>query len=98
LIRYTAKARSQIRSLTAHYERLRRDEALSNLSAALETAEQRIARAPREGMPAPRPYPKLISDNRLWIKEGRYWIAYTPAPEPTIIAVFFESANIPGRL
>jgi hypothetical protein len=35
---------------------------------------------------------------RLWIKEGRYWIAYNPAPEPTIVAVFYESANIPGRL
>jgi hypothetical protein len=35
---------------------------------------------------------------RLWIKEGRYWIAYNPAPEPTIVAIFYESANIPGRL
>jgi plasmid stabilization system protein ParE len=98
LIRYTAKARSQIRSLTAHYERIERDEAVSNLSAALTNAEERIARAPHEGLPAPRPYPMLRSADRLWIKEGRYWIAYRPSPEPMIVGVFYESANIPGRL
>ncbi|MEA2857716.1 MAG: hypothetical protein QOH98_2037, partial [Methylobacteriaceae bacterium] len=27
-----------------------------------------------------------------------YWIAYSIAPEPTIVGVFHESANIPGRL
>jgi hypothetical protein len=49
-------------------------------------------------LPAPRPYLTLISADRLWIKEGRYWIAYRAFPEPIIVGVFYESANIPGRL
>ena len=98
MIRYSPRARSQIRSLTAHYERLERDEAVSNLSAALRNAEARIARAPHEGLPAPRPYPILTPANRLWIKEGRYWIAYRLSPKPIIVGVFYDSADIPGRV
>jgi hypothetical protein len=40
----------------------------------------------------------LRSADRLWIKEGRYWIAYRLSPGPMIVGVFYESANIPGRL
>jgi hypothetical protein len=32
------------------------------------------------------------------LKAGSYWIAYRVSPEPTIVGVFYESANIPGRL
>jgi hypothetical protein len=28
---------------------------------------------------------------------GRYWIAYSTVPTPTIVAVVFETANIPGH-
>jgi hypothetical protein len=31
------------------------------------------------------------------IKAGRYWIAYEPTT-PVIVGVFYETANIPGRL
>jgi hypothetical protein len=48
--------------------------------------------------PAPRPYPELVQPGRLWLKAGRYWIAYRTHPTPAIVAVFFETANIPGRL
>jgi hypothetical protein len=34
----------------------------------------------------------------VWIKSGRYWIAYRTNPPPLIVAVFFEMANIPRRL
>ena len=27
-----------------------------------------------------------------------YWIAYQTDPAPVIVAVYFETANIPGRL
>jgi hypothetical protein len=64
----------------------------------LEVRRKRIARAVHEGLPTPRPYPMLRSADRLWINEGRYWIAYRVSPEPTIAGVFYESANIPGRL
>jgi hypothetical protein len=33
-----------------------------------------------------------------WVKSGRYWIGYQTDPAPVIVAVFFETANIPGRL
>jgi len=34
----------------------------------------------------------------VWVKSGRYWIAYQTDPAPVIVAVYFETANIPGRL
>lgn len=49
-------------------------------------------------MPAPRPYPQLARTGRAWIKEGRYWFSYTLEAPPVIAGVFFETANIPGRL
>jgi hypothetical protein len=33
-----------------------------------------------------------------WIKAGRYWVSCTTASPPVIVGVFFETANIPGRL
>jgi plasmid stabilization system protein ParE len=98
LIGYTARALAQIDGLAAHYQRLGRTEAIANLRAALAAAEKRIEAAPFGGLSAPRPYPVVKLKRRLWIKEGRYWIAYNPAPDPTIVAIFYESANIPGRL
>jgi hypothetical protein len=32
------------------------------------------------------------------MKAGRYWVLYRTTTPPVIIAVFFETANIPGRL
>jgi hypothetical protein len=29
---------------------------------------------------------------------GRYWFSYTLARPPVILAVFYDAANIPGRL
>jgi hypothetical protein len=47
---------------------------------------------------APRPYPELAAEGDAWVKAGRYWIGYRTAEPPAIFAVFFETANIPGRL
>ncbi len=44
------------------------------------------------------PYPGLMLAGRRWIKAGRYWLAYRDGAPPVILAVFFEEANIPGRL
>lgn len=98
MIGYTARALAQIDGLAAHYQRFGRTEAIANLRAALAAAEKRIEAAPFGGLSAPRPYPIVKSKRRLWIKEGRYWIAYRVSPEPTIVGVFYERANIPGRL
>jgi plasmid stabilization system protein ParE len=88
----------QVRELQRHYRNLGRPEAIRGLAAALETAWRAITTTPRAGLPAPRPYPRLAQPGTLWLKSGRYWIAYRTQPSVAIVAVFFETANIPGRL
>ena len=98
MIRYAPRARDQVRALRDHYERRNRPEAIRTLDAALIEAEQRIERNPGAGLPAPRPYPDLARRGRAWIKAGRYWIAYSTVTPPVILAVFYEEADIPGRM
>ncbi len=98
MIGYTDDAIAQVRALRRHYETIARDAAIRAQDRALTDAEVKIERAPGSGLPAPRPYPRLAVPRRLWIKSGRYWIAYLTEPAPVIVAVFFETANIPGRL
>lgn len=52
---------------------------------------------PMVGLPAPRPYPALTQPGRLWLRTGRYWIAYTKTPS-LIVAVFHDMADITGRI
>jgi plasmid stabilization system protein ParE len=98
LIRLTPEAEAQVDSLINYYESRDRTEASRNLRVALISASDRILQAPLKGLPAPRHYPSVVMPGHLWLKAGNYWIAYRPAPEPTIVGVFYESANIPGRL
>lgn len=95
---YSPGAQRQIIDLQRHYSALRRPDALRNLYAALLEAERRIERNPAAGLPAPRPYPDLARPGRRWVKAGPYWIAYRTTDPPVILAVFYETANIPGRL
>ena len=97
MTRYTPKAARQVVELRRHYEERERLEAIAALAAALEAAERRIEDYPEAGLPAPRPYPEVARPGRSWIKEGRYWIAYSTR-RPLIVAVFYDTANIPGRL
>jgi plasmid stabilization system protein ParE len=97
LIGLTARAERQFRELREHYEDLGPPEATRGLIAALEEASRRIEKNLRVGLAAPRAYPHLARPDRLWIKAGRYWIAYEPAT-PVVVGVFYETANIPGRL
>lgn len=53
---------------------------------------------PQRGYPPRDPTHSLPGRGRVWIKSGRYWIAYQTDPVPVIVAVYFETANIPGRL
>jgi len=98
LIGYTGEALEQVRALRHHYETVARDAAIRALDRALADSEAKIERAPGAGLPAPRPYPQLARPGRAWIKSGRYWVAYRTGPAPVIVAVFFETANISGRL
>lgn len=97
MIELGAEAVRQVRDLRAFYESKGRTEAVRNLIAAVIRAAKRIEQAPGIGLPAPRSYPALARDGRRWIKEGRYWIAYTTTVYPIIVAVFFETADLPVR-
>jgi plasmid stabilization system protein ParE len=97
LIVFTPRAGRQVRELRQHYEDRGRPEASRALAAALESAWQTITIKPEAGLAAPSPYPQLATPGRAWVKTGRYWIAYT-ARSPVIVAVFYETANIPARL
>jgi plasmid stabilization system protein ParE len=97
LIGLTARAERQFRELRHHYEDRERPEATRGLIATLEEASRKIEKSPTAGLAAPRPCPQLARPDRLWVKAGRYWIAYEPTT-PVIVGVFHETANIPGRL
>jgi plasmid stabilization system protein ParE len=98
LIVFTPRAARQVRELRRHYDELGRPEAIRGLVTALDTAWEKITTKPEAGLPAPRPYPRLARAGRAWVKAGRYWICYSAAPPPVIVAVFFETADIPVRL
>jgi plasmid stabilization system protein ParE len=98
LIALTPEARQHVRALRAYYEEHERPEAARALRNALTAAWKRIITSGAAGLPAPRPCPHLTLPGRMWIKAGRYWIAYRTAPTPVIVAVFFETANIPSHL
>jgi plasmid stabilization system protein ParE len=97
LIGFSPRAARQFRELRQHYEDSERPEAIRGLIVALEEASRRIEKNPGAGLATPRPYPHLARPDRLWVKAGRYWIAYEPTT-PVIVGVFYDTANIPGRL
>lgn len=98
MIEYTPKAARQVAALRAYYLDKDRPEALTKLDAALREAAGRIERDPGAGLPAPRPYPALARQGRVWIKVGRYWIAHSTTAPPVVVGVFYETADIPSRV
>jgi plasmid stabilization system protein ParE len=98
LVEYAPGALRQVDDLLRYYEDRQRDGAADALRAALQAAERRIDERPNTGLPAPRPYRQLARPGVAWIKAGRYWVSYTTTSPPVIVAVYFETANIPGRL
>ena len=98
MIEYTPRAIRQIGTLVRHYEDRHRPEAIRALFAALDAAERKIERNPPAGLAAPRPYPQVARKGRAWVKAGRYWVAYSTTHPPVIVAVFFETADIPRRI
>jgi plasmid stabilization system protein ParE len=97
VIRLTPEASDQLEAFERFYVEAQRPQALRNLGHALAEASLIILNAPERGMKAPRPYPGLAELGFLWMKRGRYWIAYEPAG-PTIVGIFFETDHIPTRL
>ncbi len=98
MIPYSRRAALHITALLDHYSELDRPEAMRNLLAAMREASAMIEEDPSAGLPAPRPYPALARPGRLWVKAGRYWIGYRRRPSLGIVAVFYDAADIPGRI
>jgi plasmid stabilization system protein ParE len=98
LIEFTPRARGQFRKLVRHYEDLNRPEATYGLVLAVEAAWRSFVENPSAALSAPRPYPNLARSGRAWIKAGRYWVSFSTLGRPVIVAVFFDTADIPGRV
>jgi hypothetical protein len=73
-----------------------RPEAVRNLARAIAEASRAIEAG--RGIPAPRPYPELAQPGRAWIHAGRYWFRYALTRPPVILGVFYDAADIPGRI
>ncbi len=97
-VELAASAAAQIARLRDHYEGLGRIEAILNLARAEDEARRKIGLAPANGLPAPRPYPDLARPGFSWVKAGRYWFHYTVAEPVVIVAVFYETADIPSHI
>jgi plasmid stabilization system protein ParE len=95
----TTTARAQLEALEDHYAELGRDVAAIRMTESVAVAAARIERQAGPFWPAPRPYPDVAGYGWRWLKEGRYWIAFTVTPEGyAATAIFYETANIPRRL
>ena len=97
MITLTPEARAQIEEFERYYVERQRPQALRNLGHALAEASLVILNASQLGLASPRPYPELANLDLLWLKRGRYWIAYDPIG-PIIAGVFFDTDDIPSRV
>ena len=99
MVLITAAAQAQLEALEKHYAELGRDIATIRMTEAVAMAAARIEEQAGPFWPAPRPYPDLEAYGWQWLKEARYWIAFVPISSGyAITGVFYETANIPGRL
>lgn len=98
MIELSARATVDVARLEEYYDQLDRPEAIRNLAYALAEASDKIESNPDAGLTAPRPYPGVAKPGRLWLHVRRYWIAYSTTIPPVILAVFFDTANIPKRV
>ena len=97
MIALTREASTQLDEFERYYIEHQRPQALRNLGHSLAEASLIILNAPQRGLAAPRPYPELASLGLLWLKRGRYWIAYDTAG-PIIAGIFFDTGDIPNRV
>jgi hypothetical protein len=97
VIELSARATLDVARLEDHFDKLGRPEAIRNLAYALAEASDKIESDPAAGLIAPRPYPGVARRGRLWLHVRRYWIAYSTTTPSVILAVFYDTANIPER-
>jgi plasmid stabilization system protein ParE len=85
--------------LVEHYIARERDQAIVNLSRALDVARARIEGDTGGGRLYPTPYPNVARWRFRWIKVHRYWFAYAVGEDRLIITnVLHDTANIPQRV
>lgn len=96
----TPRTERQIIALRRHYVRKQRPEAIINLALALHEAWEKITADPSAELASPRPYKdhSIERPGVAWVQARRYWIAYRTRAPLAIVAVFYDAANIPGRL
>ena len=69
------------------------------MTSCLQTALAQIDQQTAIAFPAPRPYPELAARGWQWTKAERYWIGFKRlGADVAITAVFYDTADIPGRL
>jgi plasmid stabilization system protein ParE len=99
MIPYTVHARAQIQGLYKHYLKRKRYEAHVNLTKALRAARARIESDPHSGEPYPSKYHALARWQYLWLKEHRYWIAWSNRRGyPVITNVFYDTSAMWRRV
>ncbi len=95
-MRLSDRAKAQLAGFRRHYRRNGRPEAAHNVTKALTEAADRIGMG--FSVAAPTPYPELKRDGEAWVKAGRYWFLHTTTEPIIALAVFYDNADIPGRI
>ena len=99
MARLTLEAERQVNELAEHYLRKDRIEAVLRLSDAVEAAIQAVDNPSASWLSFPRPYPELAVEGFRWIKQHRYWFAYTAdAGETLIHHVIYDRSDIVNRV
>lgn len=99
MVLISAAAQRQIDALAHHYDELDREQATARMTAAVAVAVHNIEEQIGPFWGAPRPYPGATRRRWKWLKSHRYWVAFEPISGGyAITAVFYDTANIPGRL
>ena len=99
MIRRTRTTSRQIDELLDDYMIKERDGAIDNLNRAVREALAAIEAKPSAGRPYPATYRALADRGFSWMKIHRYWFAYsTHKGYPVLTNVFYEEADIPGRV
>jgi len=98
ILPYTTRAARDVVALISHYIEKERPEAVGVLFRSLSNASAAIRAGTAASLPAPRPYPAVTRPTWVWMKAGSYWVAYRRRPSLAITAVFYDTADIPGRL
>ena len=99
MIKQTTYAQAQIRALFKHFRDNERYEAHVNLSRTLRIARDRILADPFAGELYPSNYPGMAQWHYLWIKEHRYWIAWSmKRGYPVITNVFYNTSAMWRRV